>query len=623
VLVRGDEGAEKEGGIEGADQVTNPFGPGDRSARFRRPFDSQSKYAVYVSLLDMHGSKPRKLSNGAGFGITSPDGFRLVSDVCSCNEYADPLVTPAANDPEVVSPMHRRMLDRLPAPAATVAVRRVGRGRTFVETSVVYLNPPLLGLVSRDKNRRVDLDCLFPGASATWSTRIADCLKSGQGAVFAGGHQLADRWFRVVLWPTDDLACTVVFTDITEQIQNASRLADTASALQSMLDAIQETAGVVDRTGKILMINQTGARRYNAQPADLVGTNPFERSDPAWASRKSNLRKVIRGQQAVVFEDVRDGRAYQNCMYPIRDSSGRVDRVAVVGIDITERRRAEKRVREADERLRQVLQQSADGVLLVDTRGAVVELNKATEALFGIHREGILGKTSREIALRYTAAARRKAPEPAAPITVLCNLLRKSTEGPFPNFCADTLHTASGKTVHIETMWSRIRNGSLEVYAAFIRDVTQLREAQHGRATANQALEQKNAALREILSHIEDERSRVETRVQTQVDSFLLPLVHRLKLRSTPSDLSTVGLLESHLRELTHAAPSRVHASLTTLTSRELELLEMIKRDLSNKEIGQLLRVSPRTIELHRTRIRKKLGLTGRAVRLPAHLRSL
>jgi DNA-binding NarL/FixJ family response regulator len=60
-----------------------------------------------------------------------------------------------------------------------------------------------------------------------------------------------------------------------------------------------------------------------------------------------------------------------------------------------------------------------------------------------------------------------------------------------------------------------------------------------------------------------------------------------------------------------------------TLTSRELELVEMVKRDLSNKEIGQLLRVSPRTIELHRTRIRKKLGLTGRTVRLPAHLRSL
>jgi DNA-binding NarL/FixJ family response regulator len=45
------------------------------------------------------------------------------------------------------------------------------------------------------------------------------------------------------------------------------------------------------------------------------------------------------------------------------------------------------------------------------------------------------------------------------------------------------------------------------------------------------------------------------------------------------------------------------------LTSREIQIIKMIAEGLSNKEIGIILNVSPRTVDTHRTNLMKKLNL--------------
>jgi DNA-binding NarL/FixJ family response regulator len=49
------------------------------------------------------------------------------------------------------------------------------------------------------------------------------------------------------------------------------------------------------------------------------------------------------------------------------------------------------------------------------------------------------------------------------------------------------------------------------------------------------------------------------------------------------------------------------------LTSRELEVLKLVVLGKENREIGQLLRISTRTVEAHRSRVMLKLNLTSLA----------
>jgi RNA polymerase sigma factor (sigma-70 family) len=59
-------------------------------------------------------------------------------------------------------------------------------------------------------------------------------------------------------------------------------------------------------------------------------------------------------------------------------------------------------------------------------------------------------------------------------------------------------------------------------------------------------------------------------------------------------------------REHEHAADA---AKLAALTPREREVLDQAARGLHAKEIARLLDISPRTVEVHKTRIMEKLGV--------------
>ncbi len=51
--------------------------------------------------------------------------------------------------------------------------------------------------------------------------------------------------------------------------------------------------------------------------------------------------------------------------------------------------------------------------------------------------------------------------------------------------------------------------------------------------------------------------------------------------------------------------------SLEKPTHAERRVLKLVAQDKTNKEIGELLFISPRTVESHRSKIRAKLALKG------------
>jgi LuxR family maltose regulon positive regulatory protein len=58
--------------------------------------------------------------------------------------------------------------------------------------------------------------------------------------------------------------------------------------------------------------------------------------------------------------------------------------------------------------------------------------------------------------------------------------------------------------------------------------------------------------------------------------------------------------------------PASAALIVVPLTSRELEILKLLEQDLSNKEISQVLVISPLTVKRHASNIYAKLGVSGR-----------
>lgn len=61
--------------------------------------------------------------------------------------------------------------------------------------------------------------------------------------------------------------------------------------------------------------------------------------------------------------------------------------------------------------------------------------------------------------------------------------------------------------------------------------------------------------------------------------------------------------------KLTHQVLEEDTNPVSTLTEREIDIIRLLKEGMSTNEIAQQLYLSPRTVETHRARILKKLGL--------------
>lgn len=75
-----------------------------------------------------------------------------------------------------------------------------------------------------------------------------------------------------------------------------------------------------------------------------------------------------------------------------------------------------------------------------------------------------------------------------------------------------------------------------------------------------------------------------------------------------PEVLERFEFVNGQLRRRDSAAPSPI----TTLTPRELEVMRLLAKGLSTKEVAGILHRSPKTVDAHRTALMKKLSIEDR-----------
>lgn len=91
-------------------------------------------------------------------------------------------------------------------------------------------------------------------------------------------------------------------------------------------------------------------------------------------------------------------------------------------------------------------------------------------------------------------------------------------------------------------------------------------------------------------------------------DELLLAIDHVNKGGRYFSSALTLNLIE---QPVSSVIPGSYDSKKAQLTEREIEILKMIAEGLSNKEIGDKLFISHRTVDTHRTNLMKKLEVNN------------
>lgn len=197
--------------------------------------------------------------------------------------------------------------------------------------------------------------------------------------------------------------------------------------------------------------------------------------------------------------------------------------------------------------------------------------------------------------------------ETAGEVTV-CYLEERppSFEGPF-------LHE---ERVLLDAIAERVGNIAMR-----INSEREIQETNHLLMVERQALQETNTALRTFTARIEEEKRDVYRTISDNVEKVLMPILQELSIVVPKPQRKFVELLRDNLEELTSSFVSDLSRRFQSLTPAEIQICSMIKNGLRTKEIAELRRIAPATVNRHRERVRQKLGLTNSDTNLATFLR--
>ena len=218
---------------------------------------------------------------------------------------------------------------------------------------------------------------------------VVRLLSSGRTETIEMEMETLDGTYLVSCTPVPDRTGKVsqilhMAVDITERKRAEQAIVESQRTLRSLIDATKEAVLLIDVEGKILVANETFAQRFGKSVQELKGTSMYEHLPPEVAARrKEEYDKVVGTGQPVRFWDARADRAYESYGYPVFDNEGRVAKVAIFAVDITERRRAEEALAAKTQELDRYFTNSLDLLCIADTDGYFRRLNPEWEKTLG------------------------------------------------------------------------------------------------------------------------------------------------------------------------------------------------------------------------------------------------
>jgi PAS domain S-box-containing protein len=194
----------------------------------------------------------------------------------------------------------------------------------------------------------------------------------------------------------------VTTEDITARVLAEEQLRQSAKRHRQLLDALQEGIWEIDQDANTSFVNPRMAEMLGYSVEEMLGRPLFSFMDKAGVEAcKRNLerrRQGIREQHDFQFLRKDGSQLYASLeASPIYDDEGRYAGSLAGVQDITERVRAEARLRDSEEKYRNLVEKVSDVIYALDIGGRITYVSPAVESCLGYSPEQLVGRCFREL----------------------------------------------------------------------------------------------------------------------------------------------------------------------------------------------------------------------------------
>ncbi len=158
-----------------------------------------------------------------------------------------------------------------------------------------------------------------------------------------------------------------------------------------------------------------------------------------------------------------------------------------------------------------------------------------------------------------------------------------------------------------------LEDGRVVGVAEYVKDITKEVNLYSKISDFESSLEdfkEQNRLLRMYLEQVQEEKDHISANISDNIKKYIKPLVKQLKntCNERPLEYDLVSLLETLFSNIV-TPYIEGSSALEGFTSREIQIMSMIKNGRTSKEIADAMSVNTKTVDFHRANIRKKLGL--------------
>jgi PAS domain S-box-containing protein len=317
------------------------------------------------------------------------------------------------------------------------------------------------------------------GARLAWLIGIACAMGAGIWSMHYFGMLAYHLPIRVAVASFGILVVTLLFlgfgilTSLVDRRLSTQHLIldDERIMLRALIDNVPDFMYVKDTQGRFVIANVHSARVMGANsPEELLGKTDFDFYPRELAVAFDADEQAVIGSGEPLFnreEKSVDGEG--NTIYilttkvPLRDTNGRVTGVAGIGRDISDRRKMENTLREAERRYREIFDEAIVGMFQSAPEGRLLSVNPAMVRICGYDSPEEMVASITDISRQFYVNSKRR--EEA--------MLVMDKLGGVKNFEFEAFRK-DGSKIWV-TMSSRAvrQNGVVASYEGMIEDITE------------------------------------------------------------------------------------------------------------------------------------------------------